>query len=136
MKQLAKITRDALTQTVEGIIGVGKMLIKAHDDLNGEWGAWSRLINGHDYESRLPFDGHTTYRLIAIAEDERMLAHAQALPPSWMTLYALTRLDRDEFDAAIGEGTVQFRHDPRPVGGPSPAPSVTRTAERRSGPKC
>jgi hypothetical protein len=36
-------------------------------------------------KSQLPFVAQTTYKLIAIAEDQRILAHVRVLPSSWAT---------------------------------------------------
>jgi hypothetical protein len=44
--------------------------------------------------SILPFDNSVAYRLMKIADDERIAAHAQQLPPSWETLALLTRRSR------------------------------------------
>ena len=45
--------------------------------------------------SELPFGDRTARRLMAIARDPRISnrTHASLLPPSWMTLFELTKLD-------------------------------------------
>ena len=49
------------------------------------------------------------YRLMAVARDERLSngAHVHHLPPSWGTLYELTKLDDDGFAQALGDGTIR-----------------------------
>jgi hypothetical protein len=66
----------AWRETVEGIIGVGKMLVAARNDLQNERGAWGRLIGDHGQKSQLPFGSHTAYRLIDIAADNAELDDA------------------------------------------------------------
>jgi hypothetical protein len=48
-------------------------------------------------ENDLPFGDRTARRLMAIARDPRISnrTHASILPPSWMTLYELTKLGRE-----------------------------------------
>jgi hypothetical protein len=96
----------AWRETVEGIIGVGLLLIEARRDLASERGAWGRLIGDNGQESQLPFGYRTAYRLIDIAENGRILTHASVLPPSWNTLHQLTRFSAEDFDAAIADGTI------------------------------
>ena len=44
-----------------------------------------------------------------IVQDQRITnaAHAQLLPPSWGTLYELTKLDDAAFEAKIADGTIR-----------------------------
>jgi hypothetical protein len=44
----------------------------------------------------------------AVAGDERIsnTAHAQLLPPSWATLYEISRLDDETFAAKIEDGNT------------------------------
>jgi len=71
----------AWRDTVEGIIQVGKLLIDARNALSNERGEWGRLIGDNGQQSKLPFGYRTAYRLIEIAEDERILTHVSVLPP-------------------------------------------------------
>ncbi len=45
---------------------------------------------------------------MTISRDERLSngAHAHVLPPHWGTLYELTRLPDDVFEAKIADGTI------------------------------
>jgi N6-adenosine-specific RNA methylase IME4 len=89
-------------QSVEAIITAGRLLTKAKETLpHGEFLA---LIEGS-----LPFGANTAQRLMKIAADPRLLnaAHGQLLPPSWRTLYELTKLDDPTFEARVADGTIR-----------------------------
>lgn len=101
----ASITQ-AWRESVSGIIEVGRQLKAAREALGDQRGAWGRLIGDNGQKSQLPFGSNTAYRLIAIAEDERLLAHGPVMPASWRTLYDLTQLDDDEFHVALSEGRI------------------------------
>lgn len=62
-------------------------------------------------ENELVFNPSTARRLMAVARDERLAnrAHAHVLPPSWFTLYELTKLDDDAFARAIEQGVIGSR---------------------------
>jgi DNA N-6-adenine-methyltransferase (Dam) len=57
-------------------------------------------------ESDLPFSRMTAHRLMAIASDPRFVTHGLQLPPSWRTLYELTKLDDRQFEQGIADGTI------------------------------
>ena len=59
-------------------------------------------------ERDLPFSSSTAQRLAKIAHHPVLskAAHAQALPPSWMTLYELTKVPEPLLAAMIKDGTV------------------------------
>jgi protein gp37 len=59
-------------------------------------------------ENDLPFKPSTAQRLMKIAADERLsnAAHGQFLPPSWRTLYELTKLPDDVFEAKLKSGEI------------------------------
>ncbi len=54
-------------------------------------------------ETQLAFKRQTAFRLMTIVADARLtnVAHAQLLPPSWYTLYELTKLEDAQFDHGI-----------------------------------
>jgi hypothetical protein len=54
-------------------------------------------------EVDLPFKASIAQRLMKIAADERLVdaAHGPHLPPHWRTLYELTKLPDEVFDAKI-----------------------------------
>jgi Protein of unknown function (DUF3102) len=86
--------RAAWQSSVSGILETGRLLVEAKEALpRGEFIAM--------VESELPFKRSTAFRLIAISSDIRLLngAHAHHLPPHWMTLYEISRLDDETFMA-------------------------------------
>jgi N6-adenosine-specific RNA methylase IME4 len=89
---------SAFRHSVTAIIETGKLLIAAKRALPGEFEAM--------VERDLDFGPRTARRLMAIAADRRLRTHGSALPPSWRTLYELTRLDDDTFAAAVASGTI------------------------------
>lgn len=96
-----RITR-AWQQTREGVIFVGQLLIDAKAEL--EYGEWQAMI-----DSELPFTPSTAQRLMKVAGDTRLTdpAHAQLLPPSWATLYELTKLDDGTLNHAFTKGLIK-----------------------------
>lgn len=88
--------------SVAAVIDTGKMLIEAKRSLpHGEFEAMAR--------NDLPFGERTARRLMSVASDERIVnrTHGSDLPPSWRTLYALTRLDDETFERALHEGIIR-----------------------------
>ena len=73
----------------------------------------------------LPFGSATVYKLIDIATNGKILSHAKVLPPSWNTLYALTQLSDEDFDAGIADGTINISAE-RPLS----RPQVNQTSRR------
>ena len=59
-------------------------------------------------EQELPFKARTAQMLMAVARDERLTNahHGSLLPPSWKTLYELTKLSDDVFAAKLADGSV------------------------------
>ena len=88
--------------SVESIIRVGSTLNDAKKAL--PHGAFGAMI-----QSALPFSASTAQRLMAIAGDARLSnpAHVQLLPPSWGTLYELTKLSDDEFDSLLKKRIIR-----------------------------
>jgi hypothetical protein len=86
----------------EGILETGRLLAAAKAAL--QHGDFGKMI-----EADLPFKANTAQRLMAIAADERIsnAAHAPLLPPVWSTLYELTKLDDDQFEAGIAKGVIR-----------------------------
>jgi len=91
-----------LGKSVEAIIEVGRLLVAAKAKLpHGEFG---RMFHEH----MVPFGQATGEQLMAIATHPVISNsdHGQILPPSWRTLYQLTRADHSQLRAAIKDGTV------------------------------
>lgn len=88
--------------SVHAILEVGRLLSAAKDAL--PHGAFETMV-----ESDLPFSTSTAQRLMAVAGDPRLSnpAHVQLLPPSWGTLYELTKLSDEQFEAARTGGIIR-----------------------------
>jgi hypothetical protein len=91
----------AWQQSVTSIIETGRLLTEAKAAL--DHGEWLPMV-----ETDLPFQRNTAQRLMKIAADSRLAnrAHVPLLPPSWGTLYELTKLDDDTFDQKLRDGTI------------------------------
>jgi len=89
-------------RSVEAIFEAGRWLIRAKDKL--EHGQFEAMVEGN-----LPFGASTAQRIMAIARDPRLSnpAHGQLLPPSWRTLYELTKLSDSEFTHGIESGVIR-----------------------------
>jgi len=84
------------------ILEVGRLLTEAKAALpHGDFGTM--------IDTELPFGASTAQRLMAIAADPKLSnpAHVQHLPPHWGTLYELTKLPEEQFDARIKDGTIR-----------------------------
>lgn len=91
-----------LGKSVESIIDVGRLLVKAKDDLpHGEWG---RLFE----DELIPFSHQTANKLMAVAGNSLLSnpAHVRNLPPSWGTLYELTQVPELTLKNAIRDGVI------------------------------
>jgi len=90
----------AWKQAVGSIIRTGELLIEAKAEV--EHGDWLELVQV------LPFGERTAQRLMEIARN-RILSdptHGSDLPPSWRTLYELTKLDDQVLLAKIEDSTI------------------------------
>lgn len=88
--------------SVAGILEVGQLLSEAKEKLaHGEFEAMVR--------EDLPFGERTARRLKAISLDPRISnrTHVSALPPSWGTLYELTKLDDGTWADAYEAGKIR-----------------------------
>jgi hypothetical protein len=107
-------------QSVAAIIETGRLLAEAKASLpHGEFG---KMITGE-----LPFSARTAQRLMSIAADERLRHSVSHLPPSWGTLYELTKLDDEQFGARLSDGTINPDMDRRDI---ATEIKQTRRAER------
>lgn len=89
--------RDSLLAIIE----TGRLLQQAKETLH--YGDWSDMV-----AQDLPFHLRTAERLMAIAKDPRITdpTHVSILPASWGTLYAITRLGEEDFNAKVADGTI------------------------------
>jgi hypothetical protein len=97
-------------KSVEAIFEVGRLLVAAKERL--EHGQFEAMI-----ETSLPFGTSTARRLMAVAADSRLSnrAHVHVLPPSWGTLYELTKLDDATLEARIADRTIRADMDRKEV---------------------
>jgi N6-adenosine-specific RNA methylase IME4 len=93
-------------QGVESIIETGKRLIEKREQFKDKPGKWSLLLGRGDEAPLLPFLKTHAYRLIAIAEDQRLVPHVGQLPSDSYTLHKLTRLSDDHFSALLEDGRI------------------------------
>jgi hypothetical protein len=101
-EQWAERICTQLGKSVESIIEAGRLLVKAKADL--AHGEWSRMFA----DELLPFSQNTAQRLMKIAEHPQLsnTAHVQYLPPSWGTLYELTKAEPKRLTAAFKDGII------------------------------
>ena len=109
----AQKIEKAWRETVQSILDVGALLVKAHGDIEERGGDFGELVGREPHPQRLPFGFRAAYQLMAVARDQRFVPHVGQLPPSWGTLYQLTRLKDDEFNSLLRDGVI------RPDRGPS-----------------
>jgi Protein of unknown function (DUF3102) len=100
----------AWQKSTTAIIETGRLLIQAKDSL--EHGQWLEMVG-----AELPFAERTAQRLMAIASNPVMAnaAHASLLPPSWMTLYELTKVPHSQLEAKLSDGSINPRMERRDV---------------------
>jgi hypothetical protein len=88
---------------VETIIAIGSILIEAKADPKLEHGQFEAMV-----ERDLPFGPRTARMLMAVARDPLLSDrnHGSVLPPSWRTLYELSRLPEPVLEAALADGRI------------------------------
>jgi hypothetical protein len=97
-------------KSVEAILEAGRLLIEAKAAL--PHGSFLYMV-----DSELPFKRSTAFRLMTIAADPRLTngAHVQHLPPHWGTLYELTKLTDEQFEARLATGGIHPEMERRDV---------------------
>lgn len=91
-----------LGKTVESIIDVGRLLVKAKADL--VHGEWLRMFD----DGLVPFGARSAQMLMVIAEHPAITNtnHGSFLPPSWRTLYELTQVPAADLKSAFKDGLI------------------------------
>jgi N6-adenosine-specific RNA methylase IME4 len=90
----------ALSESVKGIIEVGRRLIEAKAALpHGEWLAMLGC-------EPLRIKRSMAQALMKIARDSRITNNVGFLPPSWGTLVEISRLADADFDRKIADGSI------------------------------
>lgn len=101
---------NAIGKSVEGFIEAGRWLTVAKEDLrHGEFEAMAR--------EDLNMSPQTARKLMSIAEHPVISnrAHVRDLPPSWGTLYELTKVGNRELEAAISDGRINPKMERKDV---------------------
>ena len=99
----AAVVRSHLARTVESIVAAGRDLLEAKASLpHGEWLPMLAKAGVNDSTARkmMAVAGHPV-----LANQDH--GHDMALPPSWRTLYELTKVPDPELVAAIESGIVR-----------------------------
>lgn len=93
--------RATWQRSVVAIIETGKLIVEAKASL--PHGDFLAMI-----ESDLPFEARQAQRLMAIAGDPKLVnaTHESYLPAHVSTLYELTKLEPETFQARIDDGTI------------------------------
>jgi len=96
---ISKAWREGL----EAILKTGRLLIAAKADPKMA-GHYEAMV-----EKDLPFGPRTARMWVSIARDERLTdrKHVSVLPPSWGTLYQLSRLTDEDFEARLAAGDIK-----------------------------
>ena len=97
-------------KATHSIIEVGRLLIQAKAEI--AHGKWLTLFRDYDDDDRapvtFPFGQRTAEMLMAIA-GHSILSNPKFvsdLPPSWGTLYEMTRIPEQELEKLIEDGTI------------------------------
>jgi hypothetical protein len=90
------VIRESWSKSTAGIIETGQLLLQARDELDRDV---FRAM-------RLPFGRRTAQRLMAIAANSILATHVSSLPPSWGTLYELTKLSDQALLTNIETGSI------------------------------
>jgi hypothetical protein len=118
-QQWTKRIGAAWQKGVEAFLETGRLLIEAKDALDhGEFEAMVRL--------KLPFDPSVARKLMVIARHPVLSnrAHAHVLPPSWTTLYELTKLPDETLLPKTKDGSINPKIERRQVTAMRPAPKA------------
>jgi hypothetical protein len=128
-EEYVQAIRSAYQKGLEAILEVGRLLSEAKQQL--PYGSWEAMV-----ANDLPFDKRTAERLMALARHPVISnpAHAPLLPPHWMTLSDLARLDKKlgngTLEAKLKDGTITPATQRKDVAallqGADPPPKATR----------
>src|SRR6516162_7992284 len=101
-KRISDGWEETAKQAIDAWRTAGDDLIAAKAQL--EHGEFLGMI-----ETDLPFGKRTAQMLMKIARDPRLKNQpvGSLLPPSWRTLYELTRLEDTEFEQLIADGVMR-----------------------------
>lgn len=123
----AKLISVSWQKGVESIVEVGTLLIRSKGALKEQRGCWEAMVN-----LKLPFGPRTAQRLIAIANHPVLSnpTHGSLLPPSWRTLYELTRFEEPKLITWIHDGTINPKMERKDVVALKPQKPPRQSAEK------
>jgi N6-adenosine-specific RNA methylase IME4 len=109
-RDFAERITKAHGQAVGAFLETGRVLIEAKAAL--PHGDFEAMV-----ETDLPFGSRTARMLMAIARHPVLAnrKHVSALPPSWGTLYELTKLPKPVLEAALTDGRITPRMERKDV---------------------
>jgi hypothetical protein len=99
-EEFVRLITDRRACAVENLVAIGQHLREAKEELDhGEFGPMLK---------RIQFSEGTARKYMAIAAHPVISNRSNwnALPPSWTTLYELTKLPPDVLEAKIADGTI------------------------------
>jgi uncharacterized small protein (DUF1192 family) len=100
VEEFVRLTTDCRARAVENLVASGQHLREAREELDhGEFGPMLKRIKFSEGTAR-------KYRAISAHPVISNRSNWNALPPSWTTLYELTKLPPDVLEARIADGTV------------------------------
>jgi hypothetical protein len=102
VEEWAEIIGTDFRRSVEATIAAGRHLQEAKDQLDDERGEFLQLLD------RIGIHETTACKLMRIAAHPVIsdFSHVKKLPLAWGTLYELTTLPTDVFEAKLADGTV------------------------------
>lgn len=112
-------------KTVESIVQVGRLLLKAKGDLaHGEWG---RMFS----DGLIPFSPRTAQRYMEIADNPVIsnTTHGSFLPASWRTLYELTKVPEPTLKRALSDGVITPDMERKAVSALMSTPKPTQVSD-------
>jgi hypothetical protein len=98
-KEFAELINDSWRKGADAFIEAGQLLADAKAELDRD--QFDSLVR-----FKLAFDASTAKKLICIAHKQVLGAHVHRLAPCWSTLYDLSKLKDDVFEAAIADGRI------------------------------
>jgi hypothetical protein len=107
VEQWAVVINAAWQKQVGSILEFCRLVRTAREELD-EHGEWSKFFNEWGEKKLLSFGKRTADRLIAIAEHPVLSneTHVSRLPPSWGTLYELTKIEDKALEVMLKDGTI------------------------------
>src|SRR6266516_5506290 len=122
--EFVRLITDRRTRAVENIVAIGQHLREAKEELDhGEFGPMLK---------RIQFSEGTARKYMAIAAHPVISNRSNwnALPPSWTTLYELTKLPHGIFQARIDDDTITPEFEGTAVASLKAEPAGSRSSRR------